>query len=200
MAEPRVTPFRFHVFRHRHVVHCVTAWRDDQTQAPTTTTPWNSGGPRTPEWSVGALGRITSAIIFLVALAASGVAAPKKDSTVELRNSVEELSGSSVRTFTLRLAADGVVNLDLLVHHGPAVTVHVVSRPPGASILKANEFRLFPEFSTEQVTSCRKSGWLARGEYYLTLINPAADPAIPTKVRIIACLSPGPRVKTKARE
>lgn len=193
-------PFRFYVFCRSHVAQFVTTWWSDQNQAAAVTTACSCASPRTHGWSAGALGRIVGVLTILLTLTTTGFAAPKKDSTVELKNAVEELAGSSVKTFSLRLPADGIVNLDLLVPHGPGVTVHVVSRPPGSSILKANEFRLFPEFSAVQVTSCRKSEWLARGEYYLTLINPAADPAILTKVRIFAYLSPGPKVKTKTGE
>ena len=123
------------------------------------------------------------------------VVAAKSRGPVELRNSVEVVGPASVKAFDVRLPADGLLDLEILVHQGNGVTLHVISRLSRIPIKTVNEFRLFPEFTLAPAAVARKTAWLPRGEYYVTVIN--QDPDALTKLRIFARFSPEPRPEKK---
>lgn len=138
-----------------------------------------------------ALGLVLTGATVLFAPAAGASPAKSRPAELELRNSVEDLPEASVKAIDLRLPTDGWLDLEFLVHRGSGVTVHVIARAPGGSGLKVNQFRIYPDFSVSDTTTARKSAWLPRGDYYLTLIN--ANAKTPSKVRVFAHLRPGRR-------
>ena len=138
--------------------------------------------------------------IFAVAGHFATHSAAASETSVELKNSVEDLPATTVKVLGFVVPADGVVSLELLVHRGPAIAVQLTSRGSAAAGLKANEFRLFPEFSSENITTYRKSGVLPRGEYFLNLSNSAPDPASVTKVRVFARFSSAPSEKSRNQD
>jgi hypothetical protein len=150
-----------------------------------------------PDRSAGArgsgrlIGAICAATILFAGRALAESAAPRalvqNVSVAELRNSVEELGAASVKTFNLHVPEDGILELDLLVHRGAGVTLHLISRVPGGWSRKVNEFRMYSEFTAVEATTIRKSAHLPRGEYYVTLLNSSASE--PTSVRIFARLN-----------
>lgn len=138
--------------------------------------------------------------ILAVAVQSAVHSAAASEANVELKNSVEDLPASTVKVFSFVVPAEGVVSLELLVHRGPAIGVQLTSRASAAAGFKANESRLFTEFSADNITTYRKSGVLPRGEYFLNLINSAPDPASVTKVRIFARFSAAPTEKARKQE
>lgn len=188
------------------------ARRDDQhepqepaveSSSPSALAPRFAWGPRTPVLRPAGRRhmrsmRIAVTLLLSPSLVGSIYAASStkaRSSEVELRNSVEDLLETSVRAIDLRLPADGLLELDLLVHRGPGVTVHVISRASGGP---GTQFRIYPDFSATDSTTTRKIAWLPRGDYYLTLINPSA--AGPIKVRIFARFRPAIRSAAAHRE
>lgn len=100
-------------------------------------------------------------------LAASLVKAP-----IELTNSIETIKASSWTGKPLSLPYDGTLTISLSVTRGNPQVVHLMQASEIESYRARKKFRHFQEFEAEKSKSYKRSGRVAKGQYYLVIEDP----------------------------
>jgi len=115
----------------------------------------------------------------------------KPRAPIELKNIVDALPNSSMKSYGLRLPRDGLLVVsvsekDDFEFSAYLVRVNVV-QPPGG----ANTLRFVGPFTAERVRTYDRSERLEQGDYHLTLVNASSredDP--PRSIKVYARLDP----------
>jgi hypothetical protein len=136
-----------------------------------------------PKANLKALVRIVIIIVvFIVAIwlvvrfTAGEKAANKVTNTIlqrpmDLKNSIENLPASSMKGISLSLPYSGTLTVDATVVKGNEVDVYVVKPDQIENVKNKKQFTHLQGFEAQKTKNYRRSGRLAKGDYYFVVID-----------------------------
>ena len=118
---------------------------------------------------------VASFAFVLLSSLATAVSTPETQrlpgKSLEIKSTVELLAPSQIATLAVHIPADGALEFECLVQRGGAITLHLISRPASFLGAKTNRFQMLQEFSMHEVKSGRRTARVAKGDYFIALIN-----------------------------